>query len=390
MRYPRYNSLFSLLRAARPCSRLYHYGLSPVRNATTRFQRYVIRGNQLRGGPATRVRHSSSTTTLRHQEEDSENFWRVSADDSKFWDDYVSTRPHYSAAFYNEIYNHHAAHSSRWGIAHDVGCGAGQVSAELASRFAHVVASDMNDTHLSVARRRLAVDFGQRISFTHCMGEHLIEHHPPGSTDLIAAAEAMVLMDERVALENFRRLLRPGGTLAFWFYGRPTFVDPKLRAEAQPLIDDIMVRNWSKVIRGSGARRKAGFQRAAEGMESWLDCIALDPEVWTDVRRIKWNPSATLCFFGEEACGFPISTTSSVQPSERVEEREDPEWWRNDWDIAELKNYFRVLFPGFKEVIGDRDAEIDQLFQQLNDQFGGEGETQQFTWPAVLVTATRR
>ncbi|KAI1103461.1 S-adenosyl-L-methionine-dependent methyltransferase [Jackrogersella minutella] len=392
MRPTKYHHLIALQkRGVRPCFRPYHHSLNISSNSTNEFHPCAIR-LQPPGQLQTKARRFSNTAAPpKQQGEDSENFWRVSADDSKFWDDYVSTRPSYSATFYNEIYSHHAAHSCKWETAHDVGCGAGQVSAELASRFAHVVASDINDTHLAVARRRLASSLGPtRISFTHSKGEDLIKHHPAGSVDLIAAAEAMVLMDEHVALDNFKRLLRPGGTLAFWFYGRPTFSDPKLRAEAQPLIDAIMVKNWSKVIRGSGERRIAGFQRAAEGMTSWLDYVPLDPQTWMDVRRIKWNPSATLAFFGEEACGFPIRSTSSVQPCEHVEEREDPEWWRNDWDIAELRRYFNVLFPGFKEAVGEGDAEINRLFEELNVHFGGNGKVKQFTWPAVLVTATRK
>ncbi len=327
------------------------------------------------------------------QESDSENFWRVSADDSVFWDNYVSTRPSYSPAFYNEIYSHHAAHSSSWELAHDVGCGAGQVSAELASRFSHVVASDFNDTHLTVAQRRLQPEFpDSRISYTHTMGEELHTHHPPGSTDLIAVAEAMVLMDEHLALKSFSTLLRPKGTLAFWFYGRPTFSDPELFKTAQPLIDSIMIKNWTKVIQvpNSGPRHKAGFKRAADGMASWLDYIALDPQVWTDVKRLKWNTHATLPFFGEEACGFPIDIVRNVGKEEKVIEKTDPEWWRNDWDIAELKRYFSVLFPGFKEAPGQGDAEIDAMFAKLTELMGGEGKILQFTWPTVLVLATKK
>ena len=55
-------------------------------------------------------------------DEDSENFWKVAADDSEFWDAYVSTRPSYSQSFYELMYKHHAAHSSSYAVAHDVGC----------------------------------------------------------------------------------------------------------------------------------------------------------------------------------------------------------------------------------------------------------------------------
>ncbi|KAI8960489.1 S-adenosyl-L-methionine-dependent methyltransferase [Daldinia sp. FL1419] len=237
----------------------------------------------------------------------------------------MSTRPNHSVEFYREIYNHHAAHPSRWETAHDVGCGVGQVSAELASRFAHVVPSDLNETHLSVAQRRLAIDFGQRISFIHSMGECLIEHDPPASVDLIVTAEEMVLMDQRVrvALETFSRLLQPGGTLAFRFYGRPVIADAKLRLEAQPVTNEIMVRNWTRVIRGSGELRAAGFRRAAEGMASWLDCIELDLKVWADARRIKWNPIVLLAFLKKKLVGFQslrlvTSSLASMLKSARI------------------------------------------------------------------------
>ncbi|MCJ1374634.1 hypothetical protein MMC20_005866 [Loxospora ochrophaea] len=323
-------------------------------------------------------------------QEDSENFWKVEADDSAFWDAYVSTRPNYSPSFYGLMYAHHAAHSSSFAVAHDVGCGAGQVAAELTSRFAHVVASDNNDTHLTVARRRLAASGNSRVSYTLSKGEDLASKHPSSSVDMIAAAECMVLMDSDEGLASFAKLLKPGGTLATWFYGRPTFSEPAYAAKCQPLLDEIMVRNWRKVIQGSGPARQSGFKRAADGMASWLDYVQFSPEIWTDVKRIKWNPQGTLPFFGKEACGFDVQAVSNIGKGENVVSQEDLEFWKNNWDAAGVKKYMSVLFPGFKEAIGDGDADIDRLFEELTEAMGTEGEVRQFTWPCVLVLATRR
>ena len=332
----------------------------------------------------------TNTTNGDTGHEDSENFWKVAADDSVFWDAYISTRPNYSKAFYNLMYAHHAAHSDCWDLAHDIGCGGGQVAAELSSRFARVVASDNNDTHLTVAKRRLASFPASRMSFTHTKGEDLTAHHPPQSADMIAAAEAMVLMDEHAALKSFATVLKPGGTLAFWFYGRPTFAEPELYPTCQPLLDEIMVRNWAKVIQGSGPARQWGFKRAADGMASWLDYVPFDPSVWKDVQRIKWNPYATLPFFGREACGFDVEEVSNVAKGEKTTVHEDPSFWKVEWDATELKKYMSVLFPGFKEAIGDGDPDIDRLFSEVTSRMGPEGTIRQFTWPAVLVLATRK
>ena len=247
-----------------------------------------------------------------------------------------------------------------------------------------------SNTHLTVSQRRLATLPQSRISYTHAKGEDLAMHHPDGSADVIAVAEAMVLMDDDAALTSFARLLRSGGTLAVWFYGRPTFADPMLRTTAQTFIDAIMVRNWAEVIRGSGEQRLFGFRRAAEGMVSWLDYIDFDPSIWKDVRRIKWNPDATLAFFEDEACGFEVKRVSRVREVERREDRIDRGWWKNEWSVKDLERYFRVLFPGFKAAVGDGDKAIDELFLQLHEKMGGKNHVHKFTWPAVLVMATRK
>ena len=338
--------------------------------------------------PSVQVRH---TMGLYSTLPDSENFWKVAASDTSFWDAYVSTRPHYSPSFYSLLYAHHAAHSTNYTTVHDVGCGAGQVAAELAAHFTHVVASDNDADHLSVAKNRLGPTFpSSRITYTHSKAEDLAAHHPVGSADMIAAAEVMVLTDAASALVSFANILKPGGTLATWFYGRPTFSDAELFAKGQGLIDQIMVHNWTKVIQGSGPLRRWGYKRCADGMESWLDFVDFPTDTWKDVQRIKWNTHSTLPFFGKEACGWDIEPVSNVKEGENVIVKEDPDFWMNMWDLAALKAYFSVLFPGFREAIGEGDEEIDRLFKELGEVMGGDGVTRQFTWPCVLLLATRR
>ena len=321
---------------------------------------------------------------------DSENFWKVEADYTDFWDEYVSTRPSYDPSFYELVYKHHAAHSCSYDLAHDVGSGAGQVAAELAAHFSHIVASDNDDDHLLVTKRRLAGSLdGSRISFIHSRGEDLAEKSPASSADMIMAAECLVLMDPSEGLRSFAKILKPGGTLATWFYGRPTFTDPHLFSQGQPLLDDIMVRLWSKVIQGSGPKRLWGFRRCADAMASWLDYVSFPADTWGDVQRIKYNTHATLPFFGKEACGFDIEPVSNVADGENVVVHNDPNFWMNRWDLDRLKDYFEVLFPGFKEAKGDGDVEIDDLYSQLEKLMGGDKVVRDFTWPCSLLVATR-
>ena len=324
---------------------------------------------------------------------DSEDFWKVEADDHEFWDAYLSTRPNYSQSFYKIIHDYHSAHSPAHDLAHDVGCGAGQVAAELAHHYAHVIASDTDADHLAVAKGRLDSIYDQsKMSYTHAKAEDLASRHPAASADLIAAAEAVVLMDRDAGLKSFAQVLKPCGTLAAWFYGRPTFSDQKLFQDAQPILDEIMERNWYKVIGGkeSGPKRAWGFKRCADAMESWLDFLPFDTDTWTDVQRYKWNTHGTLPFFGKKACGYEIQPVSNVKDGEKVVVQEDHAFWKNEWDVGQVKEYFRVLFPDFREAIGEGDAQIDALFGKLGEAMGGEGKVTQFTWPCALVLATRR
>ncbi|KAL8902657.1 MAG: hypothetical protein Q9207_004495 [Kuettlingeria erythrocarpa] len=238
------------------------------------------------------------------RKQDSEDFWKVEADDHEFWDAYIASRPNYSQSFYNIIHDYHSAHSSSNNVAHDVGCGTGRVAAELALHYPHIIASDVEADHLAVAKSCLTSLPGS-ISYTHSRAEELASHHPPSSADLIAAAEVVVLMDRDAGLASFSQILKPGGTLAVWFYGRPTFSDSTLFAHAQPILDKIMARNW-----------------------------------------------------------------------------------KDEWDIGQLKEYFRVLFPGFRQAIGEGDEQLNALFAELAEAMG-EGR-RQFTWPVALVLATRR
>lgn len=125
-------------------------------------------------------------------------------------------------------------------------------------------------------------------------------------------------------------------------------------------------------------------------MASWLDFLPFDEEVSVDVQRYKWNTHGILPFFGEEACGFPVEPISYVKEGEQSVTMEDHGFWMNEWDITELKAYFRVLFPGFRAAVGERDEEVDTCFGMLTKIMGGEGVKKKFTWPCVLVLGTRR
>ena len=322
--------------------------------------------------------------------EDSKNFWRVDENDYSYWESYLSTRPNYSqSGFYSLMYEYHASHLNSFTLAHDIGCGPGQVTAQLLSCFDHVVASDNNPTSLGAAKSRLSKFPAGRVSFVLSTGEDIASHHPPESADFIAAAEMFPLMDAKTALTSFATVLKPGGTLAIWFYGKPHFAEEPYTSTCQPILNTIMDRNFAKVVRGGGKAARAGWKYVAEGMTSWFDYISFPSEQWENIRRWKWNPHLDLAFFGPEACDFDIQPANCIKGHEEVVETTDPHWWANSWDIDAVRKFVGASFPIPKDKDSPVDRDVEVLWTQLSDGMGGEGAAQAFTWPVVLILATR-
>lgn len=325
---------------------------------------------------------------------DDANFWKVdSGSEDAYWTAYEATRPNYADdLFYEYMYTYHSSKSEcSFRVAHDVACGSGVAAAELGKRFEHIIASDNNRTSLDTARRRLtAVLPSEKVAFSECTGEELCSRHSAQSADFIAAAESLPLMDAPVALSGFWRILKPGGTLAIWFYGRPHFTEPEYKTQCQDFFDQIMDRSFAKVINGGGTARAMAWKRAADGIASWLDYLDFPPDQWEMVQRNKWNSeTAKMGFFSSDACDFPIQPTSNVRETEVTVEKENLNLWKGKWDVQGAKNFVQVSFPNFKGMV-EADDEIGGLFEELARAMGGEDAVRCYTWPVVLILATAK
>lgn len=91
----------------------------------------------------------------------------------------------------------------------EVGCGTGQLTAQLAAAGAAVTAIDLGASMVAAARRRLD---RSRISFAVVSFEDL--EAPEGSFDMIISASAFHWIDPDVKFVKSARLLKPGGWLA--------------------------------------------------------------------------------------------------------------------------------------------------------------------------------
>ena len=120
--------------------------------------------------------------------------------------DYASARPEYPPALFDWIARIAPAHERAW----EAGCGSGQASRDLATRFASVFATDPSAAQIAQAHApgnvAFAVEPAERPSLA------------DASVDAICVAQALHWFDRAQFFAECVRVLRPGGVLVAWGY----------------------------------------------------------------------------------------------------------------------------------------------------------------------------
>ncbi|KAH7890650.1 S-adenosyl-L-methionine-dependent methyltransferase [Phlebopus sp. FC_14] len=116
---------------------------------------------------------------------------------------YAASRPTYPRELYEFVFSfHRRSQSAQWERAIDLGCGTGQATTEL-TPFRHVTGVDPSTNMIQSARESPA----ETLSFLE-----------DGSVDLVIAAQAAHWFDWSRMWPELARILRKGGSAAFWIY----------------------------------------------------------------------------------------------------------------------------------------------------------------------------
>ncbi|KAH8711857.1 hypothetical protein GQ44DRAFT_690065 [Phaeosphaeriaceae sp. PMI808] len=339
---------------------------------------------------------TSTTTTAGKSKEVDTPFTsgaRRSGSSVQFWQSYVQSRPAPTEDFFQLIYDYHRSHGdARTEIAHDVGTGPGNIAAKLAAQFNHVVGSDINESVLDAAPSLVPSEVLKRLTFVHSPAEALAQKTPAevggqGTTDLITVSECMPLLDEITSLKAFQKLLRPGGTLAIYFYGPAVFADGDVD-KCNALYDKIATRicTFNQPMKDT-----PGFPfhlRAVEALISELDSIPMPTEDWESVERHKWNCDYPLLFNSKAGFDFDFSPVDRRTKDEVTKEVIDRNSWGVEWDINNVKSYLDSLYPNYRHKAGARYAQLEDMFDELNAAMGKE--KRKITFPVVLILATKK
>ncbi|MBI2381189.1 MAG: class I SAM-dependent methyltransferase [Gammaproteobacteria bacterium] len=139
--------------------------------------------------------------------------------------DYARYRPHYPA----ELFAWLAAQAPGRELAWDCATGNGQAALGLAAHFAHVHATDLSQAQLDQAPAH------ERVHYVRAPAE--ASGLAAATADLVCVAQALHWFDLPAFNAEAARVLKPGGVLAVWCYGRLA-----VAAELDPLLDDFYSR----------------------------------------------------------------------------------------------------------------------------------------------------
>ncbi|KAG4439682.1 hypothetical protein IFR05_004819 [Cadophora sp. M221] len=292
------------------------------------------------------------------------------------WDEYIQYRPAYLSSFWNRIYSYHSSHSGDFGVAHDVGAGAGIASQDLARNFEKVIVSDPNDNYTNIASARLITQLEypkEKFTFLQEKGEE--SSAGSATVDLLVVCEAIHWMNIDVAMKEFARQVKPGGTLAISLYGRPVMVD-----------NDAAQRVWDRIFDVWGERnfyRDEVHTRTFRNGVTGLDVVPFPMDHWEKgVRRVWINTRGK-----DDAFSMSVKHTdpfpSRVGRYDVKEWIEDDEDWVDEKDVQWLKGLFASFIPTIPE------EEIEELWNEMEDVVG-KGKKVKFEWPVVQLLATRR
>ena len=147
--------------------------------------------------------------------------------------EYAKYRPTYP----NELFNYLRQISSEKDFAWDCGTGNGQAALELAKVFKNVIATDLSQNQIANAQKAQNIEY--RIGSAEDSG--LATH----SINLITVAQAIHWFKHEAFFAVVKRILRPGGVLAFWCY-QLAEVDKIIDKSVFTLYEGVLGPYWEK------------------------------------------------------------------------------------------------------------------------------------------------
>ncbi|GIZ43891.1 hypothetical protein CKM354_000710300 [Cercospora kikuchii] len=284
---------------------------------------------------------------------------------------YAAFRPNYPTALYDAVLHYHQGPKK---LCLDLGCGTGIATRSLGRRFDRVIGTDPSAGMISQAQRANdtadAKDKLPNLSFQQASAESspLIKD---GEVDCVTAAQSSHWFDYDKLWPELKRIVRPGGMMAFWGYKDHVFPD---FPEASKILQHYAYNEHPD---------KLGIYWPQPGrsyVQEKLHIIRPPKADWQDVQRIEYEPGTNGPESGEGTLFMKRTVT-----------------------VGECKEYVRTWssYHGWKEEHPGQEARskggqgdiVDQMFDEIaqsDKHFKAEGNNVYIEWGSALLMARRK
>jgi SAM-dependent methyltransferase len=229
---------------------------------------------------------------------------------------YAAHRPKYPAELLDFLASIAPARRAAW----DVGCGSGQLSVALASRFERVLATDASPQQIAKAEEHPRVEY--RAARAESSGL------PDACADLVVAAQAAHWFDRPAFYAEARRVARPDAAIAL-----ATYAWPSGGADVDPIVH----RFYSGPI----------------------------GPFWPPERRHTEDGYRSIEFPFEEIAPPPLEV-------------------RVEWDLAGFLGYVETWSAVLAFVKAEGRAQVDHFRAQLAEAWGPPERVRTIRWPLSL------
>lgn len=274
---------------------------------------------------------------------------------------YNSFRPHYPPSFYSILDGY--VKPNHIGKTIDLGCGTGVATYPLLNLSEQVVGLDLSPKMIETANElkpkrlnEMGISDASRIKF----GVSAVEdfNAPPELYDLITAAQCIHwFKDYDTFFDGAAKLLKPGGTLAYWYYCDPVFADfsgPSDTTRSKLEITKAALELYHKFVYEDPKWLGPHWEQPGRSiLKNYL--VEVDkhiPSSFKDVKINKYNP-------GER----PLTDDDLLLSQKAV-------------PFGQFTNYLSTYssFHNYAEATGDKDGFLESFVRTFEKELGWDRE----------------
>ncbi|KAI2621449.1 S-adenosyl-L-methionine-dependent methyltransferase [Hypomontagnella submonticulosa] len=254
---------------------------------------------------------------------------------------YAAFRPSYPPSLFRTVLNYHKL-PQPGGTLLDLGCGHGLIARSLRPHFKSVIAIDPSAGMIAQAQQTTT---DPEITFRQGGAEDL-SFLSDGAVDMAVAGQAAHWFDYDKVWPNLARVVRPGGTVAFWGYKDNVL----LGAEQATKIMEQFVYGFGEVAPGIEGMGPYWEQPGRNILRDLLRSVQPPDTDWTEITRLEHEP-------GEDGT-------------------EEARWLTKKMKLGEVEGYLKTFscYNGWKEAYPEIKSRAD----------GGDGDILDTMWDRMV------